>query len=315
MTARSPGRRGGLAGGDPPRRAEAAERQDDQHGGRAHGGSPAGKRGRIGGLEDVVRRGGDEDRGGPGGDRQRRRAAGRDVEDKRIDIGKPDDRRQPEEAAFAERAPHPGGRQRDHHEERGEDEGGAEFQWVGGQRTRGRPQRRRRRRRRGVRAIPQRGERQPDQRQRQQRRRQGGGERQVEQRDDDQHPQVHDRGRQHDAGLRLQPRRGLGAGAARQDDGRRGRGIKPAQHRDPQPAARRREVALQQVAGVGEGAYREDREPHLVRRQLGEAGHRLIRQERQDQPGQDEEFAGGDEFADLDAPRDGVQPLARGQQQ
>ena len=52
----------------------------------------------------------------------------------------------------------------------------------------------------------------------------------------------------------------------------------------------------------------------MARRDGGECGHRLVRQQRQDDAGQDQEFAGGDDLVDIDAPRELVKFLAPGEQ-
>jgi hypothetical protein len=53
----------------------------------------------------------------------------------------------------------------------------------------------------------------------------------------------------------------------------------------------------------------------LPRRDGGEIGHRRVRQQRQHDPGQDQKFAGGDDFGQWNAAREGVQLLTPGQQQ
>jgi len=53
----------------------------------------------------------------------------------------------------------------------------------------------------------------------------------------------------------------------------------------------------------------------LARRDAGQRRHRLVRQQRQHDPGQDQKLAGGDDLLHVDAPRRVVQPGAAGQQQ
>src|SRR5580700_9305270 len=52
-----------------------------------------------------------------------------------------------------------------------------------------------------------------------------------------------------------------------------------------------------------------------MRRNLSEPGDRLVRQKRQDQAGEDQEFAGGDDLPALDAASETVQLFPRGQQE
>ncbi|HEX3504563.1 MAG TPA: hypothetical protein VHU22_14320 [Xanthobacteraceae bacterium] len=51
----------------------------------------------------------------------------------------------------------------------------------------------------------------------------------------------------------------------------------------------------------------------MPRRNRSERRDRLVRQQRQDNSGQDQELAGGDDFLDFDAPRQIVQLLAPGE--
>src|SRR5271169_732420 len=119
-----------IPGCDPPGSPAAAERQQGERYRRREGSAATRKNCRIGGLEQVIRRGGDQYGGHPGSDGQWSRATRRDAQDKGIDIGGPNDCRQPVEAGFAELGPDPGGGQRDHYEQCRENEGGGELQWI-----------------------------------------------------------------------------------------------------------------------------------------------------------------------------------------
>ena len=82
-----------------------------------------------------------------------------------------------------------------------------------------------------------------------------------------------------------------------------------AEQSHQQAGAARRDIALQQVAGVRHGADRDHRQPHLVRRDRREVGHRRVRQQRQHEPGEQQEAPGVDDLGQLDAAREAVQFL------
>ena len=163
--------------------------------------------------------------------------------------------------------------------------------------------------------VPSRGHQQACGGQPQQRRRDRECQPPVEYRDDDQQPQIHHGGGEDDTGLRLPRRRLLGARPPRQHH-RRGRGrIQAAQHGGHQPGTGWRDVALQQIADIRHRADRDHREPHLMRRDAGKVGHRRVRQQRQHEAGHQQEAAGIDDLAQLDAAGEAVQHLAPGQEQ
>ena len=84
----------------------------------------------------------------------------------------------------------------------------------------------------------------------------------------------------------------------------------------PRPRGRRRaRRSGAEGSCIGNGADRQQRQPRLVGRERGECRHRLVRQQRQHQAGEDQELAGDDDLAQLQPARQGVQALAAGQQQ
>jgi hypothetical protein len=141
------------------------------------------------------------------------------------------------------------------------------------------------------------------------------GQRDVEERHDGENAQIHDGGRKRDAGLSIAAHTGIGLRLARQHHRGCGRRIKPAQSRHPQAARGGGPIALRQVTRIGQAADHDQRQPGVARRDGGECRHRLVRQQRQHDAGQDQKFTGGDDFVDVDAPRQRVKLLAPGEQQ
>jgi len=137
----------------------------------------------------------------------------------------------------------------------------------------------------------------------------------VEERHDRQDTQIHDRGGKRNAGLSLPFHGIIRFCLPRQHHRRRRRRIKAAEGRHPQSARGRGPVALRQIARVGQGANDDECEPHLPRRDRRQVGHRLVRQKRQDDAGQDQELTGGDDLLQFDAARQRVQLFAAGEQQ
>ncbi len=109
-------------------------------------------------------------------------------------------------------------------------------------------------------------------------------------------------------------RAGAGAGrarAAREDDGGGRRGIETAQRRRTEQAVARRDVALHEIARIGERADDDDGEPDLVGRDRGERGDGLVRHEGQDDADDDEEFRERRQLGAAEGFGEGVEAFAR----
>ena len=119
---------------------------------------------------------------------------------------------------------------------------------------------------------------------------QGFRQGQVEDRDHDQDAQEHHRRRQHQRRMQAVEARLRDARLAREQHGDGGRGIEAAQRGRIEQAAARRDVALQQVAGIGERADNDDGQPDLVGGDGGQGGDRFVGDQRQHDADDDQEL-------------------------